>query len=159
MTKAGGSVRCADPVDLQRLVVLWAEVIGHHASLDPLFRLRSDAEPALRRLLAAQLEHADGEIFVWEDGSRLLGFCAVRIDRAPPILIETARAEITDLGVCEKARRRGIGTALADAATAWVRSRGIVRVEVRVAAGNTSAQGFWRARGFGDLMDVLQRRL
>jgi hypothetical protein len=33
------------------------------------------------------------------------------------------------------------------------------RVEVRVAARNSEGQAFWRALGFHDLMDVLQRRL
>ncbi|MFQ5417692.1 MAG: GNAT family N-acetyltransferase [Myxococcota bacterium] len=159
MTQVGGCVRRSNPGDLHHLVALWIEITRNHASVDPLFTLRSGVEPEVRRLLAAQLAHADGAVFVWEDADLLLGFCSVRVDRAPPILVETVRAEITDLGVREAARRRGIGTALADAALAWVRGRGIVRVEVRVAAGNPAAQGFWRALGFGDLMDVLQRRL
>ena len=57
------------------------------------------------------------------------------------------------------ARRRGIGSALARAALAWVRERGVARVEVRVAARNPEGQGFWRAQGFSDWMDVLERRL
>ena len=55
--------------------------------------------------------------------------------------------------------RSGIGRALCDAALAWASERGQRRVEVRVAVGNVEGQGFWRALGFRDLMDVLQRRL
>jgi GNAT superfamily N-acetyltransferase len=57
------------------------------------------------------------------------------------------------------ARRRGLGRSLAEAALAWARARGVTRVEVRVAAGNAEGQAFWRSLRFGDLVDVLQRRL
>jgi hypothetical protein len=40
-----------------------------------------------------------------------------------------------------------------------VRALGAERVEVRVAAANPTAQGFWRALGWADLVDVLERRL
>ena len=38
-------------------------------------------------------------------------------------------------------------------------SAGVERVEVHVAHGNPEGQGFWRSRGFSDLMDVLHRRM
>ena len=76
------------------------------------------------------------------------GLCTVRIDRAPPIGGEVERAEITDLGVIESFRRRGIGRSLVEAASGWVRSRGVERVEVRVATRNPEGQAFWRAIGF-----------
>ena len=113
----------------------------------------------MRVLLDRQLRDADAAVFVWDEGGDVAGFCTARIDRAPPILEERERAEITDLAVREDARRRGVGTALADAACAWIASRGVERVEVRVAARNALGQAFWRARGFGDLVDVLHRRL
>ena len=56
-------------------------------------------------------------------------------------------------------RRRGIGRGLVERALAWVRERGVERCEVRVASLNAEGQQFWRSLGFGDLMDVLQRRL
>jgi ribosomal protein S18 acetylase RimI-like enzyme len=89
----------------------------------------------------------------------LAGICIVRIDHAPPILEETERAEITDLGVRPEYRRQGIGTRLVEAAFAWVRAAGVERIEVQVAVGNPEGQAFWREHGFGDLMDVLHRRL
>ena len=89
----------------------------------------------------------------------LQGLCIVRIRRAPPILEETRRWEITDLGVRESARRRGIGTRLVDEALAWLGEAGVARVQVQVAAPNAAAQAFWRARGFQSFMDVLHKRL
>ena len=159
MTPLRGSLRLARASDLPRLGELWIEIAAHHSSLDPLFTLRPDAEPEVQRLFTALFDDPDAAVFVWEAPDDLLGFCAVRIDRAPPILQETRRAEITDLGVSAAARRGGIGRELAAAAFAWAKDRGIPRLEVRVAARNREGQAFWRSLGFDDLMDVLHRKM
>ena len=110
-------------------------------------------------MLAATLRDPDAAIFVYECDGALLGYCSVRIDRAPPIQLEVQRAEITDLMVCASQRRRGLGRALVERALSWVKERGVERCEVRVASRNAEGQRFWRAVGFDDLMDVLHRRL
>ena len=152
-------IRRADHRDLERLVALWIDLTEHHVGIDPAYELRADAEDEARRLLEAQLRQRETAVFVHEASGRLAGFCSVRIGRAPPIYREVARAEITDLAVCREQRRRGIGRALAEAALAWVRERGVSRVEVRAAARNAEGQRFWRALGFGPFVDVLHRRL
>lgn len=154
-----GAIRAAAPRDLDRIAALWTALAAHHGRLDPLFRQRTGSGATLRALLAAQLRDPDAALFVCDLDGDLVGFCGVRIDQGPPIFEEVTRVEITDLGVREALRRRGIGRALCDAALAWAAERGQRRVEVRVAVGNVEGQGFWRALGFRDLMDVLQRRL
>jgi len=153
------SLRRAGADDLAGLVELWIEVTAHHAALDPLFTLRPNSRPVIERLIRSQLRDSDAAIFVVDSLDSLAGFCCVRVDRAPPILEETRRAEITDLGVRVALRRRGFGRALAAAALDWTAERGVDRVEVRVASRNAEGQAFWRELGFDDLMDVLQRRL
>jgi ribosomal protein S18 acetylase RimI-like enzyme len=152
-------IRRADSRDLARIAGLWIALSEHHASLDPHFALRADADAEIQRLLAAIQRDPEAAIFVAERAGSLLGFCTVRIDRAPPIQREVRRAEITDLMVRPNERRRGLGRALAERALAWVEERGVERCEVRVASRNAEGQGFWRSLGFGDWMDVLQRRL
>jgi ribosomal protein S18 acetylase RimI-like enzyme len=154
-----GVVRPAGLQDLDRVAALWSLITQHHEPLDPLFRMRPDADSELRELLGALRRDPDAEIFVYDLAGDLPGMCIVRIDRAPPILDEIERAEITDLGVRDDHRRRGIGGVLVEHALAWVRDGGVRRVEVHVAHGNTEGQAFWRALGFGDLMDVLHKRL
>jgi GNAT superfamily N-acetyltransferase len=131
----------------------------HHGASEPLFALRPDADAEIHRLLAATLQDPEAAIFVCERDDALLGFCTVRIDRAPPIQVEVQRAEITDLMVLASERRRGVGRALVERALGWVEERGVERCEVRVANLNSEGQQFWRSIGFGDLMDVLHRRL
>lgn len=154
-----GVVRAARIQDLDRVAALWSAITDHHAHLDPLFTMRDDAAPELRELLTALLRDRDAEILVYDLDDDLPGMCIVRIDRAPPILEEVARAEITDLGVRESLRRHGIGRALVVEALRWVVASGVRRVEVQVARGNVEGQAFWRAAGFDDFMDVLHKRL
>jgi ribosomal protein S18 acetylase RimI-like enzyme len=157
--REAGFVREADSRDLDRVAALWTAITAHHEPLDPLWQMRRDAGGELRQLLGALARDRDAAIFVYDRAGDLPGMCIVRVDRSPPILEEVERAEITDLGVREDARRGGIGRELVDAALGWVRECGVERVEVQVATANAEGQGFWRALGFGDLMDVLHRRL
>jgi ribosomal protein S18 acetylase RimI-like enzyme len=153
-------VRRAGLRDLDAVAALWTVLTAHHEKIDPVFAVRGGADLEIRRLVEAMLRDPDGAVFVCESKpGGLLGFCVVRVDRAPPILVERERAEITDLLVRASARRSGLGRKLVESASAWVKERGLDRCEVRVAAHNEEGQAFWRALGFGDLMDVLQRPL
>ena len=152
-------VRRVGSRDVDRVVALWSALMGHHEAFDPHWRAAPGAEGEWRRLLVRLLADADAAVLVWDEGGDLLGFCAAQIEVAPPTVAERARAEITDLFVREDARRRGIGRRLVEAATDWVRERGVPRVEVRVAVRNAEGQAFWRALGYADLVNVLQRPL
>ncbi|MFP8874845.1 MAG: GNAT family N-acetyltransferase [Myxococcota bacterium] len=154
-----GRVREATARDLDRVAALWSAITDHHAPLDPLFRMRPEAGGELRELLGDLCRNPDAAIFVYEDAGDLPGMCIVRIDHSPPIVEEVDRAEITDLGVREEARRQGIGSQLLAAALAWIRIQGIERVQVNVAVGNAEGQAFWRRHGFAPHMDVLHKRL
>lgn len=156
-----GRVRAARMKEIDRVAALWSLITEHHADLDPLFRMRRGpvAEGELRELLRALHRDPDAEILVYDLDETPIGLCIVRIDRAPPILEETERAEITDLGVRPSMRRRGIGRRLVEEATAWVRDRGVARIEIQVATGNREGQAFWRSIGYADLLDVLHKRL
>ena len=156
-----GRVRIARLREIDRVAALWALITEHHAALDPLFRMRRGpvAEGELRELLRALHRDPDAEILVYDRNGTPEGLCIVRIDRAPPILEETERAEITDLGVRPSLRRCGVGRLLVEEAQAWVRDRGVARIEIQVASGNPEGQAFWRAIGYADLMDVLHKRL
>jgi ribosomal protein S18 acetylase RimI-like enzyme len=151
--------------EVDRVAALWSLITEHHAGLDPLFEMRRgpSAEGELRELLRSLHRDPDAEILVYdrltEGEGTPEGLCIVRIDRAPPILVETERAEITDLGVRPALRRQGIARRLVEEAMAWARDRGVERIEIQVASGNREGQAFWRAMGYTDLMDVLHKRL
>jgi GNAT superfamily N-acetyltransferase len=153
------TLRRAGARDLAALAALFEELLVHHAALDRAFAVRPEGIERLPALLARQLRDADAATFVFDREGELSGFCTVRVERAPSLLFEAARAEITDLGVRPGRRRQGIGRALAEAARAWAAERGAARLEVRVAAANPEGQAFWRALGYQRFVDVLQQRL
>jgi len=154
-----GQIRLAARRDLDRVAALWTGITVFHEPLAPAFRMRRDAQGELAELLRGIERDPEAAIFLYEEKIDIQGLCIVRIDHSPAIMVENERAEITDLGVREDARRRGIGTRLVDEALAWVRASGVERVEVQVASANPTAQAFWRARGFANFMDVLDKRL
>jgi ribosomal protein S18 acetylase RimI-like enzyme len=157
-SSASGAVRRALARDVDRVVALWAELWEHHARIDPRHALRRDAGPEIRRLISADLRDPDALVLLYEQ-SDACGLCMTRIQQAPPIGLETRRAEIGELYVRADARRCGVGRALVGDALAWVRERRVERVVVRVEARNELGQAFWRSLGFADAMDVLERRL
>jgi len=156
---AVGAPRRAEARDIDPLAALLAELLVHHAAIDPAFAVRRGARDRLPALLARLIGDPCSAVFVCEAPDGLAGFCSVRLERAPDLLAEAARAEIGELGVAATCRRRGFGRALVEAACVWARSRGAERVEARVAARNAEGQAFWRALGYENFVDVLHRRL
>ena len=154
-----GCVRRAGLGDLDRLLPLWRGLLEHHADCDPAFALDADADGALRRAASVALQDSAWAVFVWDQSGSLGGFCAAHIESSPAGVRERARAEITEIAVEPELRRRAVGRTLAQAALDWAAARGAGRVEVRVAVRNPDGQGFWHALGFGNFVDVLERRL
>lgn len=151
--------RPATRSDVATLVPLWAALLREHAAIDAVLGVEDPAPAALARTIQALVGDAGARVWLAEHGATPLGFCAVRFEAAPPAIAEAGRATITELFVGANGRRRGLGRVLAEAALAWAKERGAARVEVRVAARNAAGQAFWRALGFGDFVDVLDRRL
>jgi ribosomal protein S18 acetylase RimI-like enzyme len=151
--------RPARRADVAAVAALWEALVEQHGALDPALAVRPDAGVALPRAVERMLGDPGAALWVWEEPAGITGFCAAQRRRAPPAAAERVRVEITELAVAPAARRRGIGRALATAALAWAESGGARRIEVRVAARNAEGQAFWRALGFADFVDVLDRRL
>ena len=137
----------------------WLALTRYHTDFERRYELRAGADSEVRALLRAQLRDADAAAWLAVRGPELVGYCAVRVDHAPPIHRERARGEITDLWVQDSWRRRGVARRLVSRAFEWGRGRGVEHVEVRVSSANASGHAFWAALGFGNFMDVLHRPL
>jgi GNAT superfamily N-acetyltransferase len=145
--------------DLDELAALARLLFSEHAD-HARFGLRPGCEAGLVRLLAGWLSDPARDLRVAEapDGG-LAGFVASSLARRPGLFVETERGAIDWLFVREESRRAGTGRALAAAALAWLRARGVARVEVQVARANAGGRSFWRAHGFAASMDVLDLHL
>lgn len=137
-------IRPAEPGDAQALVQLAGEVGGEEGAwLLTTSTWRSVAEE--RRYLKAVRRHPDAAVFVAEDAEgRIVGRLSLARDLHP------ASRHVADLGlmVALSHRRRGVGRALLEQATAWARSIGVRKLELHVFPWNAPAIALYESFGF-----------
>ena len=80
--------------------------------------------------------------WVAEEGKETVGFLIA--NRHPTMLL----GRVITLDVVEAWRRRGVGTALMDAAEEWARKRGFISLSLETAENNLTAQAFYERRGY-----------
>ena len=96
--------------------------------------------------LHERLERNESTILVAEDPGQLLGFCQLY-----PTWCSVAAARIFvlyDLFVDPDVRRGGVGRALMQAAQAFGRAAGAVRLDLTTARANTRAQALYESEGW-----------
>lgn len=136
-------VRRADPADAQGLTEL-----GNAVGSEPEGWLvttngwRSAADE--RRYLRAIRRYPNAAVFVAEDDGLIVGRLSVARDQHP------ASRHVADLGLIVAAthRRRGIGTALLEAAADWARESGVSKLELHVFPWNEPAVALYERFGF-----------
>ena len=137
------TVRQATPNDASALVEL-AENVGREEGRWILgtgpWRPVADE----RRYLRTIQGYADAAVFVAEDGDRIVGRLSLSRDPHP------ASRHVADLGlmVAVSHRRRGVGTALLEAAVVWARETGVRKLELHVFPWNEPALALYGNFGF-----------
>lgn len=105
----------------------------------------STRQQMVKRLAAIE-GNADGRVFVAEDGQgRVIAWLQVALAAQ---LCDEACAEVTGLVVAQPMRGQGIGGQLVDAAEAWARTRGAVRIRVRSRQERERAHQFYERAGY-----------
>jgi RimJ/RimL family protein N-acetyltransferase len=136
-------VRRAEPTDAQGLTDLGdavgAEPEGWLVTTNG-WRNANDE----RRYLRAIRRYPHAAVFVAEDEGRIVGRLSIARDQHP------ASRHVADLGLMVAAshRRRGIGTALLDAAVRWARAAGVRKLELHVFPWNEAAIKLYENYGF-----------
>jgi RimJ/RimL family protein N-acetyltransferase len=97
-----------------------------------------------RRYLRAIRRYPNAAVYVAEDGGEIVGRLSVARDQHP------ASSHVADVGLMVAAshRRRGIGTALLDAAVQWGREAGVRKLELHVFPWNSAAIALYERYGF-----------
>ena len=136
-------IRRAEPADAQGL-----EALGDAVGAEPGGWLvttngwRNVADE--RRYLRAIRRYPNAAVFVAEDEGEIVGRLSVARDQHP------ASRHVADLGLMVAAshRRRGIGTALLEAAVRWGKDVGVRKLELHVFPWNTGAIALYERFGF-----------
>jgi RimJ/RimL family protein N-acetyltransferase len=135
-------VRSAEPGDATALVELGTEI-----GSEPEGWLISGGWRGVgheRRYLRAARRSRDAGVFVAESPEGIVGRLSIARDGHP------ASRHVADLGLMVAAshRRRGVGTALLDAAVAWARETGVRKLELHVFPHNEGAIALYEKYGF-----------
>jgi GNAT superfamily N-acetyltransferase len=127
------SLRPAGMTDAAEITRLCTE-LGYPASIED-----------MTARLGVVLSAGDRQVFVVDDGRKLLGWIGVELRTS----LETGRkAEIVGLVVDADARRSGTGRRLVSAAENWVRQHGFDAVMVRSNIVRTESHPFYEEIGF-----------
>jgi RimJ/RimL family protein N-acetyltransferase len=97
-----------------------------------------------RRYLRAIRRYPNAAVYVAEEGGVIVGRLSIARDQHP------ASRHVADLGLMVDAahRRRGVGTALLEAAVDWARQAGVRKLELHVFPWNKAAIALYDRFGF-----------
>jgi ribosomal protein S18 acetylase RimI-like enzyme len=120
------------------------------------YRQPSDL-PLATNFIRERLSGADAVILVAEKNGRVVGFTQLY----PCFSSVSARRIwiLNDLFVEPQARGSGAGRSLLDAAAAFARETGALRIELETETSNTSAQRLYEAAGYEPTRDTIRYTL
>ena len=155
------TIRRAEAGDAARLGVLGAALMRMHYAFDPQRFLAAGphAEAGYASFLRSQLEQDDAAVLVAEHDGRIVGYVFAALEPMSWKELRGPAGFIHDVLVEDPARHHGAGTALMEAAIAWLRDRGAQRVMLGTAEANGAAQRLFARLGFRRTMIEMTREL
>jgi GNAT superfamily N-acetyltransferase len=155
------TIRNADEPDLARVGQLAGELVRMHHAWDPArWMLPEGVDRGYARFFASQLDDPDTVILVAEDAAGdVVGYAYAALEPRSWADLREACGKLHDVFVAARARRQGIGTALAKTALARLRDLGVPRVVLTSAWQNQEAHAMFRALGFRETMIEMTQEL
>lgn len=154
-------LRRATDADVPALGRLGALLLRVHHDFDPLrFMMpRGNPEEGYAWFLGSQLREDDAVVFVAERKGDVVGYVYAGLEPLSWKELREACGFIHDIVVDESQRGGGIGRALIDAASEWLKAHGAPRVILWTAEPNHAAQRVFEHAGFRRTMIEMTREL
>ena len=151
------SVREATLDDLDAVVELRLSLLREYGD-HPLYgRLHPDARRRAYELYRTQLASANETIFVAALDGDIVGVLRCVDTPSSPLLMPERYCYVSSAYVKPHTRRKGVLTALMDAAERWCDARGITEMRLHNATGVRMAEDTWSALGF-EVVEQVRRR-
>jgi ribosomal protein S18 acetylase RimI-like enzyme len=155
------AVRKAIQEDIPALNALFHQVDRHHSDGLPDYFQPTQRPVRSPDYLLGLINDRNVGLFVAELEAELAGFVHVEIRSAPAFAVFVQRlfGVVDNIGIRRDFRRKGIGSALMQAAESWAKDRGAQTIELNVYAFNQSAIDFYRALGYEPLSYRLTKNI
>lgn len=145
------AIRTAALSDIPALVRAW------YAMLDECDLLGSgvveDWERRLTRHFEHQIDGGHARWFVAEEGGRVIGTCLATLSDGRSNILRDVSAMLAGIYVEPDHRGRGIARQLTEAAIAWCKDRGCVRVRLHASA---MGRPLYESLGFGPATEMMR---
>jgi len=153
------TIRRAERRDARALGALGAALMRTHYAFDPQRFLAAgdDAERGYAAFLSSQPEDDDVVVLVGEVDGRVVGYVYAGLEPMSWKELRGPAGFIHDVIVEDDGRGTGAGTALIDAAIAWLRDHGAPCVMLWTAERNEDAQRLFTRLGFRRTMIEMTR--
>jgi ribosomal protein S18 acetylase RimI-like enzyme len=151
----------ATSADLPVLGRLGAALMRAHYAFDPqrFIAPGSNPEAGYAGFLRTQLADDEAVVLVAEEEGTVVGYVYAALEPMSWKELRGPAGFIHDLVVDGASQRRGIGSALMEAALQWLSSRGAPRAILGTAARNVDAQRLFERLGFRKTMIEMTREL
>ena len=150
-------IREATKEDVPNILPVWRELMEFHAERDPYYVTCDGAEEAFAKYVLENIEKDDACVFVTQKNDEIVGYCQCLVVKTPPVFELKQFGNIADTTVLEKYRRNDIGEQMVERAMEWFQSKGLTRIEVRVAVSNEVSTQFWRKMGFSTYLETMSK--
>lgn len=153
------SIRRARPEDAGEIARIYLQTSRLHYEKRPdVFR-----EPSFERTLKYVSDNIGKQnplVFKAEEQNKIRGYLVLYIDRYPPeFFVQPNSGFIGSIGVDEKERGRGTGTALIKAAEKYLKEQGIGLLQIDFYTFNTDAERLYESLGYEDCKHLRQKYL
>jgi len=154
-------IRRAQEKDLPSLGRLGARLVRMHYAFDPMrFKAPGNAiEEGYSWFLGQQMKESTVALFVAEQNQAVAGYVYAELEPLSWKELRDPAGFIHDVVVDESSQNSGIGAALVEAASDWIRKQGAPRVILWTAEQNTGAQRLFARLGFRRTMIEMTREL
>lgn len=133
--------------DMAFVIELWRAMSAEMAAANPRYRVSEGGAFVWGRWAGEMLAGKRGCVILAEDNETPIGCILAFVPDEAPIYASRPRGRVSDVYVDPEYRRRGIAKELVKRAIEYLKSQGVVAIEVNAPIGVSGLDKLWEATG------------